>query len=155
STEVLSLAKLLLIAGNETTTRLIGLMMNQLLSNPASLEEVNGAPGLIPNAIEEAARIEGPIFHRLRRTTKPCTIAGLGLPAGALVSCILGAANLDPRVFPNPTTFDIRRKITRHLGFGTGIHQCLGAPLARIEMRIAFEELFEHMTHIERIAPPQ
>ncbi|MBX3209368.1 MAG: cytochrome P450/oxidoreductase [Labilithrix sp.] len=152
--EVLSLAKLLLIAGNETTTRLIGLMMNQLLANPAAMKEVSETPGLLPNAVEEAARLEGPVFDRVRRTTRPCTVAGLSLPAGAFIDCVLGAANLDARVFADPTQFDIHRKIPRHLGFGTGIHQCLGAPLARMEMRIAFEELLEHMTDIEPTAPP-
>jgi cytochrome P450/ferredoxin-NADP reductase len=155
SSEVLGLAKLLLIAGNETTTRLIGLMMNQLLVTPGALKEVSDSPGLIPNAVEETARIEGPVFDRVRRTTRACTVAGLDLPAGALIDCVLGAANLDSRVFSDPTRFDIHRKIQRHLGFGTGIHQCLGAPLARIEMRIAFEELLEHMTRIEPTAPPR
>ncbi len=155
SEELLSLAKLLLIAGNETTTKLIGLMMNQLLSNPHALRELGEAPGLIPDAVEETLRIEGPVYNRLRRTTRPCTVAGLDLPAGALVDCVLGAANLDARVFPDPTTFDIRRKITRHLGFGGGIHQCLGAPLARLEARIAFEELLEHVKNIEPTAPPR
>lgn len=154
SSEVVSLSKLLLIAGNETTTRLLGLMMNQLVSNPSALAELSVSPGLIPNAIEEAVRIEGPIVHRLRRATKPCSVAGLNLAADALVSCVLGAANLDPNVFVEPTRFDIHRKIPRHLGFGTGIHQCLGAPLARMEMRLAFEELFDHMTQIEFTAPP-
>lgn len=152
--EVLSLAKLLLIAGNETTTRLIGLMMNQLILNPIAMKELSDSPGLIPNAVEETARLEGPVFDRVRRTTRACNVAGLDLPAGALVDCLIGSANLDSRVFADPTRFDVHRKIQRHLGFGTGIHQCLGAPLARLEMRIAFEELLEHMTHIEPTAPP-
>jgi ferredoxin-NADP reductase len=155
SEEVLGLAKLLLVAGNETTTKLIGLMMNQLLSNPPALQELTETPGLIPNAVEETLRIEGPVYNRVRRTTRPCAVAGLSLPAGALVDCVLGAANLDSRVFDDPTRFDIRRKITRHLGFGGGIHQCLGAPLARIETRIAFEELFEHVTAIELDGTPR
>jgi cytochrome P450/ferredoxin-NADP reductase len=155
SEEMLGLAKLLLVAGNETTTKLIGLMMNQLLSNPPALQELIESPGLIPNAIEEAVRIEGPVYNRLRRTTRACEIAGVALPAGALVDCVLGAANLDSRVFTDPTRFDIRRKIPRHLGFGGGIHQCLGAPLARIEARIAFEELFEHVESIELAGTPR
>jgi cytochrome P450/ferredoxin-NADP reductase len=153
SEEVLGLAKLLLVAGNETTTKLIGLMMNQLLSNPTSLREVNETPGLIPNAVEETLRIEGPVYNRLRRTTKPCTVAGLDVPAGALVDCLIGAANLDARVFPDPTRFDIRRRMARHFGFGTGLHQCLGAPLARLETRVVFEELFEHVTNIDLAGP--
>lgn len=153
SGEVLSLAKLLLIAGNETTTRLIGLMTNLLLEHPESLREVIAAPGLIPNAVEESARIEGPILQRLRRATRPCSVAGLALPEGGLVSAVIAAANLDARVFPDPTRFDIHRKIPRHLAFGTGIHQCLGAPLARMEMRIVFTELFEHIERLERAAP--
>lgn len=155
SAEALSLAKLLLIAGNETTTRLIGLMMNQLLANRSALEEVNETPGLIAGAIEETLRIEGPIVTRLRETTRPVIIAGLSLPAGAFVECVLGSANLDPAVFSEPTKFDIRRKITRHLAFGTGIHQCLGAPLARAEARITFTELFEQMTGFELTGTPR
>lgn len=152
--EVLSLAKLLLVAGNETTTKLIGLMMNLLLSNPSQLRAITEAPGLIAGAVEETLRMEGPVYDRLRRTTRPTTIAGVAVPPGALVDCVIGAANLDASVFPNPTTFDVRRKTTRHFGFGGGIHQCLGAPLARVEARIAFEELLEHMQDIELTGRP-
>jgi cytochrome P450/ferredoxin-NADP reductase len=153
--EALGLAKLLLVAGNETTTKLIGLMMNHLLANPDALHEIERMPSLIPSAIEETLRIEGPVYERLLRTTRPCAIAGLALPAGALLDCVLGSANLDPSVFPDPTKFDVHRKVKRHLGFGGGIHQCLGAPLARLEARIAFEELLEHVTKLEPTAPPR
>jgi cytochrome P450/ferredoxin-NADP reductase len=152
--EILSLAMLLLVAGNETTTKLIGLMMNQLLANPPALADLAAFPGLIPGAVEETLRIEGPVYDRMRRTTRPCTVAGFSLPAGALVDCVIGAANLDASVFPDPTRFDVRRPIGRHFAFGGGIHQCLGAPLARVETRIAFEELLAHMQHFELTAPP-
>jgi cytochrome P450/ferredoxin-NADP reductase len=147
--ELLGLAKLLLVAGNETTTKLIGLMMNHLLAHPRALAELMETPGLVRNAVEETLRIEGPVYNRLRRTTRACSIAGLNLSAGALIDCVLGAANLDARVFDDPTRFDIHRRIPRHLGFGGGIHQCLGAPLARLEARIAFEELFDRISGFE------
>lgn len=151
--EILSLSMLLLVAGNETTTKLIGLMMNQLLSNPLMLDRLTESPGLVPKAIEETLRIEGPVYDRIRRTTAPCNVVGFPLPAGALVDVVIGAANLDAGVFPNPTRFDLDRKIVRHFGFGTGIHQCLGAPLARVEARIVFEEILLHMEDIHPSAP--
>lgn len=153
--EILGLAMLLLVAGNETTTKLIGLMMNQLLTNAPTLRELADSPGLIPGAIEETVRLEGPVYNRMRRTTQACKVAGYALPANALVDCVIGAANLDASVFPDPTKFDIRRKIARHFGFGGGIHLCLGAPLARIETRIAFEELLLHMQDLEPTAAPK
>ncbi|MDP2310878.1 MAG: cytochrome P450 [Pseudomonadota bacterium] len=151
--EVLSLAKLLLVAGNETTTKLIGLAMNHLLRSPPAWQDLRAAPGLIPGAMEESVRIEGPVPHRLRRATRDCVIAGMPVAAGALVDCVIGAANLDATVFPDPTRYDLRRVIPRHLGFGTGIHQCLGIALARLEVRIVYEELAAHMREITAAGP--
>jgi cytochrome P450/ferredoxin-NADP reductase len=151
--EVLSLAKLLLVAGNETTTKVIGLTMNQLLENPAALEAVQSSPGLIAGAIEEAVRIEGPIPAVSRIAKTATTIAGASIAAGTVLAPLVSAANLDASVFPDPTRYDVRRKITRHLGFGGGIHQCLGAPLARMEARLAFEEVFATLGNVERAAP--
>lgn len=151
--EVLSLAKLLLVAGNETTTKLIGLATNLILRNPPAWEELRASPGLVPGAIEEVLRLEGPVYDRLRRATRDCTIAGVEVKAGSLVDCVIGAANLDASVFPDPTRFDLHRTIPRHLAFGGGIHQCLGAPLARMEARILFEELLDRMDDI-RVAGP-
>jgi GST-like protein len=85
--------------------------------------------------------VEGPVYNRLRRVTRDATIAGWEVKAESLVDCVIGAANLDASVFPDPTRFDIHRRFARHLAFGGGIHQCLGAPLARMEARIVFEEL--------------
>ena len=146
--EVLSLAKLLLVAGNETTTKLIGLAMNLILRNPPAWPELRASPGLVTGAIEEALRLEGPVYNRLRRVTRDTTIAGCEVKAGSLVDCVIGAANLDASVFPDPTRFDIHRRFARHLAFGGGIHQCLGAPLARMEARIVFEELLARMEDI-------
>jgi cytochrome P450/ferredoxin-NADP reductase len=146
--EVLSLAKLLLVAGNETTTKLIGLATNLLLRHPPAWAELRASPGLVPGAIEEALRVEGPVYNRLRRVTRDTTVAGWELKAESLVDCVIGAANLDASVFPDPTRFDVHRRFPRHLAFGGGIHQCLGAPLARMEARIVFEELLDRMEGI-------
>ncbi|HYX37762.1 MAG TPA: cytochrome P450 [Oligoflexus sp.] len=151
--EILSLAKLLLVAGNETTTKSIGLAMNLLLKNPPGLKELSDSPGLIQSAMEEAVRLEGPVPDRLRKTLKDTRIGGIDIPAGTIIDAMIGAANLDASVFENPTTYDIRRKINRHVGFGGGIHQCLGAPLARLEMRIAYEEMLKHMQDFEPNGP--
>jgi ferredoxin-NADP reductase len=142
---VLSLAKLLLVAGNETTTKLIGLAMNLLLRHPTAWAELRASPGLVPGAIEEVLRVEGPVYNRLRRVTRDTSIAGWELKAESLVDCVIGAANLDGSVFPDPTRFDIHRRGARHLAFGGGIHQCLGAPLARMEARVVLEELLDRM----------
>lgn len=146
--EVLSLAKLLLVAGNETTTKLISLAMNLLLRNPPAWAELRASPAPVPGAIEEVLRLEGPVYSRLRRAKRDTTIAGWEVKAGSLVDCVIGAANLDASVFPDPTRFDIHRRFARHLAFGGGIHQCLGAPLARMEARIVFEELLARMEDV-------
>jgi cytochrome P450 len=139
--EVQSLAVFLLFAGNETTTNLIGNAMLALLGHPEELRKVQENPTLIPNLVEEVLRYDGPIQLLPRQTTQEVEIAGTTIPAGAVVMPLLGSANRDERKFPTPDRFDVTRNADGQVGFGFGIHFCLGAELARLEGRVALEAL--------------
>jgi cytochrome P450 len=118
--------------------------------HPESLQDLLAHPELWSSAIEEVLRYRG-IGHMHARFAKEDTVlAGQQIKAGELVVPVFAAANLDERQFPNPGTFDIRRTPNRHLGFGHGVHFCLGAPLARLETRIALQMLYERFPHIRR-----
>lgn len=140
--EVGSVLLALLVAGHETTTNLIGNAVYWLLNERPNWEAICAEPALIPNAIEETLRIEPPILAWRRRAKREVTIGDTRLPAGANLLVLIGAANRDPAVFADPEAFDIARPNMRdHLAFGYGAHMCLGAPLARLEARVALEEL--------------
>lgn len=139
--EILALAVLLLLAGNETTTNLIGNAVCTLLAHPAELAKVRTDPALIPATIEEVLRYESPVQVIFRQTACAVELEGGKLPAGATVFLLLGSANRDERKFPEPDRFDVSRNPQDHLAFGYGIHLCLGAPLARLEGRVALEAL--------------
>ncbi len=132
---------LLLVAGNETTTNLIGNMMLALLDHPDQMEKLWADQSLIPNAIEETLRFDGPVQGIPRQLTQDIEIAETTLPANALVFLLIASANRDERKFPDPERLDITRDTDGHLAFGYGIHYCLGAQLARLEAKITFEEL--------------
>ena len=151
--EVVTFALLLLVAGNETTTNLIGNAVNVLLDHPEQLEMVRQDRALLPNLVEETVRYEGPIQFVFRRTTEEVTLAGTRLPADAFIMPLLGSANRDPGQFANPDVFDITRDTSGHLGFGLGLHYCLGAALARLEARIALEALLDELPHLRRQGP--
>jgi cytochrome P450 len=148
--EVVSFALLLLVAGNETTTNLIGNAVNTLLAHPEQLEAVRRDRELIPAVIEETLRYEGPIQFLFRRTREEVAISGTTLPRDSFVMPILGSANRDERQFSHPDTFDIQRDTTGHVGFGLGLHYCLGASLARLEARIALEALVSELPRLRR-----
>jgi cytochrome P450 len=148
--EVLSLLTLLLVAGNETTTNLIGNMMLALLEHPEQLAQVRADPSLIPRAVEETLRYDGPVQGLPRQATEDVELAGTTIPAGALVFPLFASANRDETKFPDPDRFDITRNTDGHLAFGFGIHYCLGAELARLEARITFEELFRRFPSLSR-----
>jgi cytochrome P450 len=138
----LSMVFLLLIAGHETTVNLIGNGTLALLEHPEQMAKLRNDPALIKSAVEELLRHSGPLETATERFTREAvTVANLTIPRGALVYAVLASANRDERQFPNPDALDIAREPNRHLAFGLGIHYCLGAPLARLEARIAFDTL--------------
>jgi cytochrome P450 len=154
--ETLSMAFLLLIAGFETTVNLIANGMLALLRHPGQLALLRSDPSLLPGAIEEILRYDGPInLATLRYTTEPVRAGQPEIPADQLVHVALLAANRDSRRFPDPDTFDITRPTGGHLAFGHGIHHCLGAPLARLEGQIAIGELITRFPDITLDADPR
>lgn len=159
SLEILGLTVLLLAAGNETTTNLLGNTMLALLDHPEELAKVRADRASVPALLEEVLRYDSPIQAVFRQTTEEVELDGGKLPAGATVLVLLGAANRDERKFPDPDRFEVERNPPDHVGFGYGIHYCLGAPLARLEGRIAVEALlfdcppFTRVSaHVPRIA---
>lgn len=137
--ELLGFCFLLILAGNDTTSSLIGNGIVLLASHPEQRAMLGRDPSLWPHAIEEMNRIESPVQALPRKTTRDTNFHGTTIPAGSRVMLIWGAANHDDREFSEPERFDVTRPITRYLAFGHGIHFCLGANLARLEARIALE----------------
>jgi len=148
--DVVSFVTVLLVAGNETTTNLIGNALSALLDHPDQLARLRAQPDEIPAALEEALRFDSPIQLVFRTTTRPVELHGKEIPAGAFVAPLIGSANRDERRFPDPDRFDIGRQPQSHLAFGFGKHFCLGASLARLEARCALETLLARLPAIER-----
>jgi cytochrome P450 len=148
--EVLAMTILLLIAGNETTTNLIGNGTLLLLQHPEAMSRLRADQGLIPGFLEEVLRYNGPVKLLTRRATADVTLSGTTLPRGAMVAVLVAAANRDPDFFPDPDRFDICREGRGHITFGFGIHFCVGAPLARMEARIAFGEILRRVPPFSR-----
>jgi len=150
--DVMMFVQLLLVAGNETTTNLIGNAVGALLDHPDQLERVRRDPSLVPALVEEAVRFESPVQTVFRTATRDVEIAGGTIPAGRLVAVLLGSANRDERRFADPDRFDVGRDTRGHFGFGFGEHFCLGAALARLEARVALEALVPELARVERTA---
>jgi cytochrome P450/precorrin-6B methylase 2 len=152
--EATSMAFLLLVAGHETTVNLIGNGTLALLRHPDQLALLRADPGLVPNAVEEFLRYDGPVnLATFRYTTEPVSISGTTIPANEFVLLSLASANRDPEQFPEPDRLDIERE-AGNLAFGHGIHHCLGAPLARLEGEIAFNALLARFPHLELARDP-
>ncbi len=147
--ETLNMLRLLVIAGNETTANLIGNGMLALLRNPDQLQRLRDDPDLIPAAVDELLRFDSPVQTDFRRVLADCEVNGFALRKRDNVVLSLGAANRDPAAFEDPDRLDVGRARNSHLSFGRGIHHCLGAALARLEGRIAFEMLLERFPRIE------
>jgi cytochrome P450 len=153
--ETLSMVFLLLIAGFETTVNLIANGVLALLRHPGQLALLRSDPSLLPGAIEEILRFDGPVnLATLRYTAEPVRAGQAEIPADQLVHVALLAANRDSHRFPDPDTFDITRPSGGHVAFGHGIHHCLGAPLARLEGQIAIGGLFSRFPDITLDADP-
>ncbi|MDF2631143.1 MAG: cypA9 [Symbiobacteriaceae bacterium] len=148
--DLIQFVKLLLVAGNETTTTLIGNAVLTLLEHPDQLALLRANPSLIPSAIEEVLRFRSPVQAQFRIATQDLVLGGQTIKAGDKVGAFLGSANRDAAKFANPDTFDITRDPNHHLSFGHGIHFCLGAPLARLETRVALTALLERFATWER-----
>lgn len=153
--ELLSMVFLLVIAGFETTMHLIGNAVRTLLEHPESLERLRAEPALWGSAVEELLRHRGPVHATKPQWAKEdVELHGVTIKKGTPVMPLLGAANHDPRVFEDPDAFDITRSPNPHLGFGFGQHFCLGAQLARMEARVALQNLFTRFPDLRLAVDP-
>jgi cytochrome P450 len=143
---MLSMITLLIFAGHETTSNLIGIGTLTLLDHPDQLEQLKADLSLVPSAVEELLRFNGPVFTGAPRfATEDLELAGQPIKKGDVLMIALSSANRDEAQFTQPDELDIARQLNRHIAFGQGIHICLGAPLARLEGEIAFTTLLRRM----------
>jgi cytochrome P450 len=155
--DILPFCSLLLLAGHVTTVNLVGSAAYCLLRFPDQLELVRRDRALVPDAVEETLRYLGPAQQVVRVVTQRVMLDGVELDEGKRVVACLGSANRDERVFADPDRFDVRRRPNPHIAFGAGVHFCLGAPLARLETRVALEALLEPLArrHLCDTDPPR
>lgn len=146
--EIVIATNFLLFAGHETTANLISVGTYHLLQNPEQLAQLRADPPKMPAAVEELLRYVSPVHTLSRRTLQEVTIRGVTIPAESSINLFVGSANRDPEKFPNPEKLDINRPPTRSLGFGYGIHYCLGAALARMESQVAFETMLRRLPNL-------
>jgi cytochrome P450 len=152
---LVSFFRQLIAAAGDTTYRATSVLLTKLLENPDQLEAIRQDRSLIPNAIEEALRFDGPIIEQTRMAAVDTEVAGVHIPAGSIVHVMAGAANRDPAKFPDPDRFDIRRaNANRHFSFSVGPHICIGQHLARIEMTRALAAILDRLPNL-RLDPDQ
>ncbi|WP_329180653.1 cytochrome P450 [Streptomyces decoyicus] len=153
--EIMTTSVLLLIAGHETTVNLITNGILTLLRHPDELARLRAEPALMPHAVEELLRYEPPVQMLPQRTPlADIEVAGVTIPQGAPLILLLASGNRDPLRFPDPDRFDPTRDDHQHLGFGSGVHSCFGAPLARLEAQIALNELIQYLDHPRLVEDP-
>jgi cytochrome P450 len=154
--ELLVMLRLLLVAGNETTTNLIGNGLLALLRHPDQLQALRSDLSLMPGAVEELLRYDSPVQVAARTALQDVALGGQTIRKGQGIVLLLGSANRDPEVFPEPDRLDLSRRGASILAFSRGIHHCLGAPLARLEARLVFETLLERFSamHLGTAHPP-
>jgi cytochrome P450 len=146
--EVVANCVLLLFAGHETTTNLLGNGLFHLLRHPAQLAVLQAEPAYLHGAVEELLRYDGPVPATVKIATEDTSWHGRTIRRGDMVMPSMASANRDPRVFPDPDTLDVRREPERHLAFAAGMHFCLGAWLARLEARIVFGTVFRRLPRL-------
>jgi len=152
--ELIGIAQLLLIAGHETTSNMLGLGTLALLRHPDQLALVRDEPAAVGHAVEEMLRFLGIVHSGIpRTTTEDVEVGGVAIPADSLVVLSLAGANRDPRFLTGADRLDVTRDAGGHLAFGHGVHHCLGAPLARMEMRIAFPALLRRFPGLAPAVP--
>lgn len=158
--EAREMCAFLFMAGHDTTSFLIANGVRELIAHQDLLMRIRSNPDDSALFVEELARLRGPVHRTVRRLKQDATVSGVRIPAGALVRLVIASANRDESKFPRPDEFDIDRDTSGHLGFGFGVHSCIGAPLARLESRALFEALSARVdeikflkTHLMRLSP--
>lgn len=155
--KILGFCQFLLVAGSETTTLMIGNVLHRLMEYPEQFEVLKSDPDLIPNAIEESLRFDAPVHGLFRTNTEDVTIHGVSVPIDSKVCMMFGSANRDPNLWKNPDVFDINRDpmaLRNHTSFGVGPHYCLGAPLSRLEGKVALEAILRRLPRIRANGSP-
>jgi cytochrome P450 len=148
--QVVGFCILLMIAGNETTTNLLGNLLNRLARSPEAWAALRQTPALIEGAIEESLRVDSPAQMVIRRATRDIDVGGMTIKGDERVMVYLASANRDPERWADPANFEVARERERHVAFGHGVHTCIGAPLARMEARAAMNALVARFGGIRR-----
>lgn len=146
---------LLVFAGHETTVHLIGSAMDLLIRNPGCWDQLQTEQCLIPNAVDEALRVESPILKLCRTNLEPLQLSGVEIAPGTSLVLLLGAANRDPLAFEEPDRFSLSRQRSRHLAFGLGTHLCIGQALALLEAQISLQSIVENWRGVRRVGQPE